>query len=125
MSSKHSRPCFSVHRVLRAYGAIWYFTGEQPAARELFNLVSGILAGLLMLYLFSYALRKVPPFKAIFGAFTTNFWLRQHVWLGLITVPLAVAHGARITSWGYLTTALMIVYACVIISGVKKSARTN
>jgi len=103
---------------LGAYGATWYSAGEQPPASSAVGLVTGIAAGLLMLYLFSYALRKLAPFRALFSKLTTNFWLRQHVWLGLLTVPLAVAHGARITAWGPLTTSLVVVYFGVILSGV-------
>jgi hypothetical protein len=113
-------PCLLIGvAALAWYFAHWaFFSTEQPGGSSLPGLVCGISAGLLMLYLFSYALRKVPVFNFWFGRLPTNYWLRQHVWLGLLTVPLVIAHAARITHWGNLTIALMCVYAAVIASGV-------
>jgi hypothetical protein len=100
------------------YGFTWAASSEQPGGSSLPGLVCGIVAGLLMLYLFSYALRKQPVFNVWFGRVQTNYWLRQHIWLGLLTVPLVAVHAARISHWGPLTIALICVYVTVILSGV-------
>jgi hypothetical protein len=100
------------------YGVTWALSSEMPGGSSLPGLVAGVLAGLLMLYLFAYALRKVAPFSLWFRARPTAFWLAQHIWLGLLTIPLVLVHGARITQWPPLTTALMTAYAIVIVSGV-------
>jgi len=102
---------------LIAYGLQWVVSGVQPPASSPLGLVSGVTAGALMIYLFLYALRKLPVFREVFR-YKTNFWLRMHVWLGLLTVPLALVHGGRITHWGWLTFFLVLVYVGVIVSGV-------
>jgi hypothetical protein len=112
-------PCLIIGLAACAwYGVTWAFSDAQPGGSSWPGIVSGIAAGLLMLYLFAYALRKVPVFSAWFGRAPTKYWLRQHIWLGLLTVPLVVAHAARISYWSPLTMALLGVYALVIISGV-------
>jgi hypothetical protein len=102
---------------------VWYvFTcavsTETPGGSSLPGLVCGILAGLLMLYLFAYALRKTDLMKWYFSWRPTRWWLAQHIWFGLLTIPFVVVHTARISHWGWLTTALVVVYAVVILSGL-------
>jgi hypothetical protein len=113
-------PCLLIGVVaLLWYGAHWaLFSSEQPGGSSIPGLTCGIVAGLLMLYLFSYALRKLKWLGWWFRRNKTSHWLRQHVWLGLLTVPLVIVHTARITHWGPLNVALMIAYAVVIASGV-------
>jgi hypothetical protein len=100
------------------YAATWAASPEQPGGSSLPGLACGVVAALLMLYLFSYALRKTRLFRIWFGRLRTSHWLRQHIWLGLLTVPLVAVHAARITHWGPLTIALIVVFAGVILSGI-------
>lgn len=48
----------------------------------------------------------------------TQTWMRAHLWLGLLSLPLLILH-AGIYPWGgSLSTVLMLVYLSVILSGV-------
>jgi hypothetical protein len=82
-------------------------------------LAAGVGAGLLFLYLFAFALRKKPGLSFFFRRRPTKYWLAQHVWLGLLTVPLVGLHSGLLTRWGgTLTIALLVVYLIVFVSGV-------
>jgi hypothetical protein len=52
-------------------------------------------------------------------------WMRAHIWLGLLLIPLVLAHAGfglhhagRVSFGGTLTTALAVVFIVVIASGV-------
>ena len=48
---------------------------------------------------------------------TVQRWLRAHIWLTLLTIPLVILHsGFRLG--GPMTTLLMVLYAIVMISGI-------
>jgi hypothetical protein len=91
-------------------------TGRFPGGSSPPGLAAGIFAGLTMLYLFAYGVRKWPVLNLWFLLRPTKARLAQHIWLGLLTLPLVMIHGWQIG--GYLTTALLIVYAVVMISGI-------
>ncbi len=46
-----------------------------------------------------------------------SLWLRGHVWLGLLSVPMILFHGG-FSLGGSLTTVLMIVFATIVLSGI-------
>jgi len=66
-----------------------------------------IFAGLLG------ARRKVPTWRL--GRGTT--WMRAHIWLGLVSLPLILLHGG-FRLGGSLTTVLMILFGVVWVSGI-------
>ncbi len=45
-------------------------------------------------------------------------WMRAHVWLGLLSLPLLVMHGGVYPWGGTLSTLLMILFLVVIASGI-------
>jgi hypothetical protein len=101
------------------YGLTWWQSPTLPGGSSKPGLVAGGLAGLLFLYLFSYALRKLIPFKLWFSMAPTKFWLAQHIWFGLLTLPLVWLHSGLFTRWGgLLTVVLLLVYLGVFLSGV-------
>jgi hypothetical protein len=100
------------------YLVTWALSDQQPGGNSLPGLVAGIAGGLLMLYLFSYALRKTVLLSWLYRWQPTNFWLRLHIWLGLLTIPFVIVHTARISHWAEFTSVLVGVYAMVIISGI-------
>src|ERR1043166_2167580 len=59
------------------------------------------------------ARRKVPMWQI--GRAT--FWMRGHIWLGLLSYPLILFHGG-FGLGGPLTFTLMVLFTIVIISGV-------
>lgn len=78
----------------------------------------GLAFGAISLGIFVFAallsLRKRIPLWRI-G--TVQRWLRAHIWLTLLTVPLVLFHcGFRLG--GPMTTLLMALYALVMVSGI-------
>lgn len=78
----------------------------------------GLAFGAISLAIFIFAallsLRKKIPLWRI-G--TVQRWLRAHIWLTLLTVPLVILHsGFRLG--GQMTTLLMVLYAIVMVSGI-------
>jgi hypothetical protein len=118
------RPWFIVCAVVAVAACAWYAVawsqaGALPGGSSAPGLVAGGTAGVLFLYLFSYALRKWLPFKLWFSLAPTKFWLAQHIWLGLLTLPLVWLHSGLLTRWGgVLTATLLVVYLAVFLSGV-------
>jgi hypothetical protein len=86
----------------------WPGGGSRP------GLTLGTAGGLLILFEFALWPRKL--FRRL-RLGTARAWMRAHIWLGLLCVPLAVLHtGLRLG--GPLSTALLAVLAAVIVSGV-------
>ena len=78
----------------------------------------GLIYGAISFGIFIFAallsLRKKIPLWRI-G--TVQRWLRAHIWLTLLTIPLVILHsGFRLG--GQMTTLLMVLYAIVMISGI-------
>jgi hypothetical protein len=78
----------------------------------------GLAFGAISLAIFVFAallsLRKKIPLWRI-G--TVQRWLRAHIWLTFLTIPLIVLHsGFRLG--GPMTTLLMVLYALVMASGI-------
>jgi hypothetical protein len=78
----------------------------------------GLAFGAISLGIFVFAallsLRKKIP---LWRVGTVQRWLRAHIWLTFLTVPLVILHsGFR---WGGpMTTLLMALYAVVMVSGI-------
>jgi hypothetical protein len=81
----------------------------------------GVLGGLIILFEFALWPRKWPVFRRLrvgrFRLGPLQAWMRAHVWLGLLSLPLVVLHsGLR---WGGpLSAALLALFLTVIASGV-------
>ena len=78
----------------------------------------GLAFGAISLGIFVFAallsLRKKIPLWRI-G--TVQRWLRAHIWLTFLTIPLVILHsGFRLG--GSMTTLLMVLYAVVMVSGI-------
>ncbi|HKP92887.1 MAG TPA: hypothetical protein VJS88_03245, partial [Chthoniobacterales bacterium] len=78
----------------------------------------GLAFGAISLGIFIFAallsLRKKIPLWRI-G--TVQRWLRAHIWLTLLTIPLVLFHsGFRFG--GAMTTLLMVLYGVVMVSGI-------
>jgi hypothetical protein len=78
----------------------------------------GLWFGAISLAIFIFAallsLRKKIP---LWRVGTVQRWLRAHIWLTLLTIPLILLHsGFRLG--GPMTTLLMALYAIVMVSGI-------
>ena len=89
-----------------AYGHFGDPTG-WPGGSSLPGLIFGVLGGLIILFEFLLWFRKKVRVWRIGRAQT---WLRAHIWLGLLCVPLLIYHsGFRLG--GSLSTVLMVLLA--------------
>lgn len=78
----------------------------------------GLVLGTISLGIFVFAallgVRKKLPFLPVGNV---QRWLRGHIWLTLLTIPLILLHsGFRLGS--PMTTTLMVLYAIVMVSGI-------
>ncbi len=82
----------------------------------------GIVGSGLMLYAGLLAVRKKVPRRRRLG--TAQTWLRGHIWLGLLSVPMILFHSA-FRFGGALETALLILLTLIVLSGVLGLAMQN
>src|SRR6266550_5915539 len=78
----------------------------------------GLVLGTISLGIFVFAallgVRKKLPFLPVGNV---QRWLRGHIWLTLLTIPLILLHsGFRLGA--PMTTTLMVLYAIVMVSGI-------
>ncbi len=87
---------------------------DWPGGSSLPGFVFGVVGGLIILFEFLLWARKKVRVWRIGPA---QVWMRAHIWLGLLCLPLLVYHsGLR---WGgTLSTVLMVLLIIVIASGV-------
>lgn len=78
------------------------------------GLIYGAISFAIFIFAALLSLRKKIPLWRI-G--TVQRWLRAHIWLTLLTIPLVILHsGFRLG--GPMTTLLMALYTVVMISGI-------
>lgn len=87
-------------------------TGGSPA-----GLIFGIAGTAAMIFAGLISARKTKPAMRVRWLGTAQFWLRGHIWLGLLSVPLILFH-AGFALGGGLETVLMAVFFVIIASGV-------
>ncbi len=95
-----------------------FFGSFPPAHHSVGGTPLGLIFGAIALGIFVFAallgMRKKLP---IFRVGSVPFWLRGHIWLTLLTIPLILLHsGFRLG--GMMTTVLMVLYAVVMVSGI-------
>jgi hypothetical protein len=85
-----------------------------PSGGSAVGLTFGIVGSALMVFAGALgARRKVPTWQI--GRAT--FWMRGHIWLGLLSFALILFHGG-FRLGGPLTAVLMILFALVVVSGI-------
>jgi hypothetical protein len=93
------------------YAAVW---PGGPAGRTWPGMIFGVVATALMIFAGLLTARK-RTVRLRLGSLA--WWLKAHIWLGLVTVPLVFFHTAF--RWGgTLELTLMIVFLAVIASGI-------
>lgn len=95
------------------------FFGEAPPAHATIGGTPlGLVFGSISLAIFVFAallgVRKKLP---VLSLGNVQRWLRAHIWLTLLTVPLILLHSGFHLG-GPMTTALMLLYAVVMLSGI-------
>jgi hypothetical protein len=97
----------------------WYFSSsvglpDWPGGSSIPGFTFGVIGGLICLFeLLLWWRKRVRTWRI--GR--TQVWMRAHIWLGLLSVPLLIYHsGFRLG--GPLSTVLMVLFLIVIVSGV-------
>jgi hypothetical protein len=92
----------------------------QPASenRNVGGTPLGLIFGSISLAIFVFAaLLGVRKKLALWRVGTVQRWLRAHIWLTLLTIPLVILHsGFRLG--GPMTTLLVALYVIVMVSGI-------
>ncbi|MGI8982114.1 MAG: hypothetical protein ACR2FY_23025 [Pirellulaceae bacterium] len=109
--------------------AIWYGfyvrAGRPwPGGGSVPGLVLGIVAGLIILFEFALWPRKTPLFRTARWLGKTQTWMKAHIWLGLLVLPLVLLHSG-VSFGGTYTSLLMWLLLLVIGSGVLGLAMQN
>ena len=101
--------CLGLWYLLASHQAgVWLQGGSLPA------LVTGIAAGLIVLFELFLGLRKRLRAWRLLPA---RYWLAAHLWLGLATLPLAILHsGFRFGGW--LPSILLLLLGLTYVSGM-------
>src|SRR4029077_15597992 len=78
----------------------------------------GLIFGTIALSIFVFAaLLGVRKKLVLWRVGTVQRWLRAHIWLTLLTIPLVILHsGFRFG--GPMTTLIIILYTVVMVSGI-------
>ncbi len=94
------------------YAAI---TSHRPPAGDTWvGMVLGIIAYLFILFAGSLGARRKVLLLRI-GSMSC--WMKGHLWLGLLALPLVLLHGA-FSFGGTLTTVIMVLLIIIVVSGV-------
>ncbi len=105
--------------VLFALSTILYIVYSRsapggPRGGSLPGLLFGVAGSLLMIFAGLLSPRKKVPAWRLGPA---RIWLKGHIWLGLLSVPLILFH-AGFRLGGTLERCLMILFAVIIVSGI-------
>lgn len=98
---------------------VWFFLAghgqaEWPGGSSMVGLICGLVGGAIILFEFALWLRKKVRVWRLGKA---QSWLRAHIWLGLLSVPVLVFHsGLRLG--GPLSAVLLILLLIVVASGL-------
>lgn len=96
------------------YGFARVPASQRPMGGTATGLAFGVAGFAFMIFAALLGARKKVPVWRIGRAQT---WMRGHLWLGLLSLPLILFH-AGFQFGGGLTTALMLLLILVVVSGV-------
>jgi hypothetical protein len=116
---EHRRWCYGMIAASAAamlwYGLEGYASGSWPGGSSRPGFVFGIVGGVIILFEMLLWVRKKFRVVRIGRA---KLWMKAHIWLGLLCVPLLVLHSG-FRGWNLaLAGILMAVLLIVIASGV-------
>lgn len=98
-----------------AYGSEWAADGRLPGGSSRTGLAAGIVGGLIIGFeLLLWPRKRVRSWRL--GS--AQSWLRAHIWLGILAVPLVLMHARLLFIGGLLNWALMTLFFLVIASGI-------
>lgn len=113
------RPWVIATVLLSVISSAWYFWFSRglpswPGGSSLPGFSFGVAGGLIILFeMLLWWRKKVRTWRI--GR--TQVWLRAHIWLGLLSVPLLVYHSG-FQLGGQFSTILSVLFLLVIASGI-------
>ena len=96
--------------------ALFYPGG--PSGNTIPGLIYGILGYAMMLFAGLLGARKKKPLWRVGRA---HVWMRGHLWLGALSLPMILLHGAFYAR-GPLTFVMLVLLVVVVLSGVTGAA---
>jgi len=93
-------------------------SGDTPGYINVGATPLGLIFGLIAFGIFIFAgLLGLRKKLVLWRIGTVQLWLRAHIWLTLLTIPLVILHtGFRLG--GSMTALLVVLYAIVMVSGI-------
>lgn len=91
-----------------------YGRADWPGGSSVPGFTFGVIGGAIIIFEFLLWLRRKVRVWHVGAAQT---WLRAHIWLGLLCVPLLILHSG-LRFGGTLTTAVMALFILVVASGI-------
>jgi hypothetical protein len=111
-----SSAIFTVALLVYVPYALW--TTPRPTGGSAVGLLYGIIGFGMMIFAGLLSMRKKFRVARIGRAKT---WMKGHLWLGFLAYPLILFHAA-FRLGGSLTTAMMIIFTFVFVSGIAGAA---
>jgi hypothetical protein len=101
-----------------AWCILWYIrNGRWPGGGSWPGLALGALAAIIFLFELALVAKKTRLLRTARWSLSAQTWMKAHIWLGLLTVPLVLLHSGA-DFGGTLTTLLMAAFGIVIVSGL-------
>jgi hypothetical protein len=111
--------------ILAVVAAIaWYVIESVSAGRRLGGgsrpgIAFGIVGGAICLFeFFLWPRKKLRRIQQVLPLVAARHWMRAHIWLGLLAIPVLVMHGGVFPWGGSLSTWLMVLFLAVSASGI-------
>ena len=114
------KPWFAFTLLATAAAVAWYWAASVRAGvwlggGSLPGLTFGVAGGLIIAFEMLLWVRK--RYRAVRVGRAT-LWMKAHIWLGVLCLPLIVLHGGFRWWGGSLASVLMFLFLVVIVSGV-------
>ena len=107
--------CIATAATAAAYASEWASDGRLPGGSSRTGLAAGIAGGLIIGFeLLLWPRKRVRSWRL--GS--AQSWLRAHVWLGILAVPLVLMHARLLFIGGLFNWALVVLFFLVISSGI-------
>src|SRR5437016_3508803 len=99
-------------------GRFAHLSGDTPGYVNVGGTPLGLIFGSISFAIFIFAgLLGLRKKVVVWPVGTVQRWLRAHIWLTLLTIPLVILHtGFRLG--GPMTTLLVVLYGVVMVSGI-------
>ena len=99
------------------YTLAGYGQSRWPGGSSVVGLTFGVLAAVIILFECLLGLRRTRLFRTARWLGSAQLWMKAHIWLGLLAVPLVVMHSGF--DWGgWFSTLLAGTFGLVTASGI-------